>query len=259
MDRRTFVSGIIAVSALAQSPAPSASERESALRQRVEQFYTLLAAKKFRQGEALVAEDSKDYYYNGKKTDVSEFQVGAIQFGNDGRTARVTVNAKTKVLMGRAGLQTFDVAQVSDWKEENGSWVWYYNPNAVVETPFGPMRHADPQAAGGLPEQLTANRPTAESLAAQVTIDPANIVFGSSSATGTATITNNLPGGIDLALDDQASRISGLTVHLSKSHLDHGEKAEVKFEAAPGAVISNTVQVIVSPLGFELGIHLQTR
>ena len=257
MDRKIVALPVIAVSVWAQSPAPPADQREVTLRQRVEQFYTLLVEKKLRQAEALVAEDSKDYYYNGKKADVSEFKVIAVKFGDDGRSARVTVRAKTKVLMGRAGLQVLDVAQVSDWKEENGLWVWYLNPTEVLETPFGPMKRV-PAEPGASPEPLKMNRPTVESLAAQIKIDPKNIVFGPSSPTGTAIITNDLPGGIDLVLDDRAGKISGLAVHLSTSHLDHGEKAEVKFEAAPGAAISDTVRVLVNPFGFVLEVHLQT-
>ena len=258
MDRRIIFFPAIAATAWAQQSTPAAPEAEKALRERVEQFYKLMVEKKFRQAEAMVAEDSRDYYYNGKKPDLSDPRVTNIAFEEGGRIARVTVMAKTTVMMMTAGLQVFDLAQITTWKEENGLWVWFIDPNAPIQTPFGPVKLGAGNT-GSLIEQLKAKRPTAESLAAQVKIDRTNVVLGPSSPVQTATITNDLPGGVDLSLDEQVSKIKGLTVQLSTNHLNQGEKAEVRLEASADARISDTVRVLVNPLNLELDIHVQTQ
>src|ERR1700691_5106919 len=93
IDRR-FLFPVAAVTAWAQQPAPAAAEAEAALRARVEQFYQLQVDKKFRQAEALVAEESKDDYYNRSKPDIKGFSIQEIQLLDDNTRARVTLKGK---------------------------------------------------------------------------------------------------------------------------------------------------------------------
>lgn len=258
MYKKMILFPAIAATAWAQQTAPAPSEAEKALRDRVEEFYKLMVEKKYRQAEAMVAEDSRDLYYNGAKPNVSDVRISSIEFQDGGRTARVTVKAKMRVMMMGAGPQIFDLPQISTWKEENGSWVWFFDPNAPIQTPFGPMK----PGPGGDPvstlEALKAKRATPESLAAGVKIDRTQIEVEPGSAAQIATITNDLPGGVELSLEDGSTKIRGLTVKLSPSKLNSGEKAEIQFQAEEGAVISDKVKVLVRPLNLELDILVKT-
>src|SRR5580692_1418161 len=96
IDRR-FLFPVAAVTAWAQQPSPAVAEVEAALRARVEQYYQLQVDKKFRQAEAMVAEDSKDDYYNRAKQDIKSFSIQQIEFRRDNSRARVTLKAKLVV------------------------------------------------------------------------------------------------------------------------------------------------------------------
>ena len=63
MDRRLLFPAI-AATAWAQQPSQPSTE---ALRDRVQQYYQMMVDKKYRQAEAMVAMESKEDYYNGKK------------------------------------------------------------------------------------------------------------------------------------------------------------------------------------------------
>jgi len=68
------------------------SDAEKALRARAEQFYQLEVGGEFRKAEALVAEDSKDYFYKNSKPEISKFEIEKVQIDPDGIHAIVTVN-----------------------------------------------------------------------------------------------------------------------------------------------------------------------
>src|SRR5437879_6149024 len=116
MDRRLLLVPASALFAHAQS-SPEAIDAEKNLRQRVEEFYQLQQDNKFRQAEALVAEDSKDLYYNARKTEVRGFRVEKIEL-TDSSHAKVTVKAKVVMLF--AGAQIVEMASEGTWKLDNG-------------------------------------------------------------------------------------------------------------------------------------------
>lgn len=91
-----IVSVLIAVAGLA--PAQNTSifhkappEVEEKLRARVIQFYTLYLQSKFRQAEALVAEESRDIYYTMQKAPIRTFQLEQITWDDDFKNATVLV------------------------------------------------------------------------------------------------------------------------------------------------------------------------
>ena len=97
IDRR-FLLPLAAATAWAQQPSPEAAAAEAALRARVEQFFQLQVAKKYRQAEALVAEDSKDSYYEANKYNIKSFRIDKVEFLEGGTHARVTIKAKVTVM-----------------------------------------------------------------------------------------------------------------------------------------------------------------
>ena len=70
----------------------------------------------------------------------------------------------------------------------------------------------------------------------------------------TVTVTNELPGDVDLSL--QTGKVAGLTADLEKKHLAANEKTVVRLRTIsdrPGEV---DVILSVSPIGSQLRIHL---
>src|SRR5438477_1313222 len=134
---------IVAAILCAQEARPPAAEAEKALRARVDQFYTLQMQKKFRQAEAFVAEDTKDFYYNSHKSDLLGFSVTKIELLDTNTKAKVTVNAKATMMIMGAGRLPLESPAVTLWKIENGAWVWYIDQEAAKQSPFGQMRPAD--------------------------------------------------------------------------------------------------------------------
>jgi hypothetical protein len=252
IDRR-FLFPVAAVTAWAQQPSPAVAEAEAALRARVEQFYQLQVDKKFRQAEAMVAEDSKDDYYNRAKQDIKSFSIQQIEFRRDNSRARVTLKAKLVVRVALVGAQEFELPVTASWKIENGQWVWYIDKELASETPFGKMnppadtaRSAADRLPGRIDPALLMN---------QVTVDSTSVVLDASKPVQTITVSNNLPGPIDLELTNPQPE--GISIEVEKSTLKGGEKSAIRFRLTGKAQSSGVVRLVASPLNkvFEIQIH----
>ena len=93
--------------------------------------------KKFRQAEAFVAEDTKDLYFAGKKPELHGFTVQKVELLENNTKAKVTVKTKSSMMMMGVGRLPFEMPTETLWKVENGSWVWYVDSKAPLQTPFG--------------------------------------------------------------------------------------------------------------------------
>src|SRR4051812_48984270 len=122
MDRRFLFPALAATAWAQQAPQPAQAATE-ALRDRVQQYYQLMEDKKYRQAEGMVAEESKEDYYVGRKPDLKGFEVMSLDL-TDEHTAKVTVRAKIMMLMPGAGAQIFDMPSPTYWKIEQGVWCW---------------------------------------------------------------------------------------------------------------------------------------
>src|SRR4051794_20209879 len=99
IDRR-FLLPIAAVTTVwAQQQSPEAAQAEAELRARVDQFFQLQVDKKFRQAESLVADDSKDAYYDGNKYNIKGFKIDTIQLLDDNTRAKVTIKGRVTFVM----------------------------------------------------------------------------------------------------------------------------------------------------------------
>jgi hypothetical protein len=257
MDRRLLFPAVVA-SAWAQQTSPAAvepekAEAEKAVRARAEQFYQLEAGGKFRQAEAFVAEDTKDYYYDNGKPDIRKFQIDKVEF-TDATHATLTVMVTTKLKAPGFASQEFSVPTLSTWKMENGEWVWYYVQNAVIDTPFGKWQvTSGKDAAPAMPPGM----PTASSLDGMVSIDRTSVelVAGSRKAE-TVTISNQLPGVV--SVDIGADRPKGLVVAVDKKQLARGEKAVVSFSIDGDTKPSGSVRISVPPL-YNFVVQIKTK
>jgi len=253
IDRR-FLFPVAAVTAWAQQPSPAVAEAEAALRARVEQFYQLQVDKKFRQAEAMVADDSKDDYYNRAKQNINGFSIQQIEWLDNNTRARVTIKGKVTLRAALIGAQEFEMPLLTSWKLENGQWVWYVDPDLKGRTPFGKIEIAPP--AGGAkdasPSAIGINPTT---LTDQVTLDLSSVTLSASSPEQTVTVTNRLPGPITLELTKP--QLDGISVEIEKSDLKAGEKSAIRLRLTGEVKASGVVRLLASPLNkvLEIQVH----
>jgi|SRR5579871_21575 len=236
----------------AQAPAPSATkapvEVEQALRARVSEFYQFHMEGKFRQAEALVAEDSKDFFYGGQKTKYLSFEIIKIDWDDNFTHARVVTNCEQYLPIAQFADRPLKVPMVSFWKLVDGQWFWYIETRKLVDTPWGKIK---PQTADGPPSGNPFEIPKANdvfhAMLQQVKADKdmVNLKGGSSEQ---VTITNNAPGAIAISL---MGTIPGVDIKLDRMNIKAGEKAVITFRASAAAkpgivsvVVEQTYQVI---------------
>src|SRR5579863_2298736 len=197
-----FLLPVAAATAWAQQPSPAAAEAEAALRARVEQFYKLQVDKKFRQAESMVAEDSKDEYYNRAKQDIKGFSIQQVEFLDNNTRARVTTKGRVVLREPHIGAQEFEFSLLTSWKIENAEWVWYIDPEISARTPFGIIKPPAGTAQGATaPEPVRMDVAT---LMCLVTVDTSSVTLNASNPEQTVTVTNHMPGPVTLEWDKPA-------------------------------------------------------
>jgi hypothetical protein len=252
MDRIVIVFAI-ALTASAQQPSPEATAAEAALRARAQQFFELQATKKYRAAEPMVAAESQDTYYNGYKYNIRGFSIQRVEMLENNSQAKVTI--KAKVGFAAPGIPPIEVEVLipSLWKAENGQWVWYVDPTAGVQTPFGIIKPS-PDDGSPPPSIVPGVVPDASTLQRSVTIDKAAITVSRDTSPQTATIFNQLQGPVELELSSDT--IAGLTTELEKKSLLPGEKTLIRFRTTGEGKGSGTVHVVVSPIAVQFDIRV---
>jgi hypothetical protein len=255
IDRR-FLFPVAVATAWAQQPSPAVAEAEAALRAKAEQFFQLQVDKKFRQAESLVAEESKDDYYNGNKYDIKGFKIDKIEWHDGNSRAVLTIKAKIMVMIPGLGPTSFEAPSNSFWKLENGQWLWYIDKTAAAQTPFGVSRQGqDPATTASSSLNMTGKAPDLSILRASVKIDRDSVELTADGSRQTVTVSNELPGGVDLKL--RSDRIPEVTAELEKKHLEAGEKTVISLRASTGSGHAGVVSLIVSPIAAQLDIHVK--
>jgi hypothetical protein len=249
IDRR-FLFPVAAATAWAQQPSP---EAEAALRARAEQFFQFQADKKFRPAEALVADDSKDNYYNGNRFNIKSFTIQKIELLDDNTRAQVTIKTKLTLIVPTVGPVDLDSVATTLWKLENGQWVWYVEHEPVVQTPFGPVKTQVGNGAAP-PAARPGRAPDIAVLQGLVKIDRDAVALTAEAPQQTVKVSNGLPGGVDLELHDRAE---GFRSEIEKKHLEAGETTLIRITATGGSARGvGAVQVLVSPIDTELDIQV---
>lgn len=223
---------------------------EDALRARITQFYQLHVEGKFRQAEQLVAEDSKDFFYNAGKPTYYKFSISKIQYSDSFTRALATVLCNMIIpVPGFAG-KPLDVPTPSRWKLENGQWYWYIDQDQLLQTPFGKRNPASgdsaPPAGGSV---LPANMPTtlseAQSLLNGVQADKKAVRLNLEKASSDqVVIENRLQGAVKLVLN--APKVEGLEARFDQPELKSGEKTVLKFSYKPGKTPPERIAATVS-------------
>ena len=156
---------LCAAACLAQTPKPKEAPKppadvDAALRARVTEFFQYHVTGQFRKGEALVAEDSKELYYNRNKPRYLKLvSIERVDWSENFTKAMVTVMVVTpEMIPGWVGGPP-EVPIPSTWKIENGKWCWYVEPETFLRTPFGnfsfdALQKGAARAPGMVPQSL---------------------------------------------------------------------------------------------------------
>ncbi len=228
-----------------QTPAEAADQ---ALRARVTEFLQYHVEGNFRKAYDMVADDTKEEYFNTGKSRLKGFKIGDIKFTDNFTKATVTATmSKTIAVVGQE--IPVNMPSTTTWKIENGKWVWYNDVKVSSANPLdlssalGPAPAAAAATApknndkdtGGLPKDLDekAIAAAAKSILQQVSVDKKEATLATDKPSEDKVIFHNgMPGSVQLELS--APEIAGFTVKLEQSNVRAGGDVPVVFHYQPG-------------------------
>lgn len=252
---RLLILFLSAVSLSAQSTASSQvldkppQDVDDALRARIKQFYDFHVAGKYRQAEDLVAEESKDDFFSLNKPEIHAYKVGNIEYSDHFTKAKAVIVGSMPVLIAWAGGKIMDMPFASFWKIENGQWCWYYNREALRQTPFGEVK-TPPEPRGKRPTSLPVMPAISiADLQSALKIDRTHVDL-TSAKSETVRVTNTLPGPATLSIVSPQKPLAetGIQAAFDKKDLKGGETAILTLGVGPevkAAIVP--LQIVISP------------
>jgi hypothetical protein len=218
---------------------------DEALRARIAKFYQALVDGKARRAEEIVAEDSKDFFYNAGKPKFLSFEIRDISYSENFTKAKVTMVMEMYLLIPGFEGKPMKVPGPTFWKIENGQWCWYIDPDVLNTTPFGKMKDSGVPGSPGAPPDLRS-APTPETLAKLVKPDKR---IASLRATADSSdqikIHNGMQGSIRIELRPRAS-VRGLEITADRTEIPAGEDAVVSFKYVKAGFPPRTVNVDIA-------------
>jgi hypothetical protein len=252
-----FATGSFAQDAADVSNKPPA-DVDQALRARITEFYDLHVKGDFRKAEALVAEDSKDYYFNSTKVKYLSFEIQRIDYSDSFTRAKAAVLCGQYSIIPLPGLlgRPMKAAMPSTWKLVDGTWYWYMDPESLRMTPFGKMTPGPPRKS-----ESETGPPTIPAIPAAVPnfiyelvkADKASVTLKAGESEQ-VTITNGAPGAMNISL---TGTLPGVEVKLDRTILNAGEKAVLTVQAgadAKSGVLSIQVEQTNQVIPIQVGI-----
>jgi hypothetical protein len=249
---------VFATIALAQSDNPfnrPPADVDKALRARIQEFFGYHVTGDYRKAEALVAEDTKDYFYTHNKPKYISIEIGKIEYSENFTRATAIVLCEQVFLAPGFADKPVKIPTPSAWKLEDGKWMWWVDPNKIGESPFGKMKPGSDVAPSGPAPLTMATMPTStDFLFTQVKLDK-NQVELKTGVPETVTITNGAPGAMTLLV---RTPIPGIETKFDKSTLQSSEKAVLTMTAG-AAALSGSLDVQVDPIGQILPIQVSVK
>lgn len=244
----TLVLAFACLPLFAQEKPPA--EVDASLRARITQFYQAHVDGKFRAADELVAEDTKDYFFEMEKRRYLSFRQPEITYSEHFTKAKVIMVVMAERRIARMGTMTVPLPVASNWKIENGQWYWCYVAEKFVDTPFGRATILDKKELERERKLAEFKRVSPAELVNQVKVSGSAVALSSyEPASGAITVTNNLPGQV--TVDVNFPPVEGLTISVDKKTLKAGESAKVLFDSKPvnstpkGTITAN---IVVQPL-----------
>jgi hypothetical protein len=259
---RASVVGLLGcvLAGLAQNPAelfekapPSVDE---ALRARISKFYQAHVDGKFRLADEVVAEDSKDAFFEANKTRCYTFEIVKINYSESFTRATAVVTCEMDFVMPGAGKLRVKAPRVTLWKLAGGQWWWHIVPTDTYDSPFGKM-HPGPEGKASAPVNPQAG-PSLAAIMSMVKASKSEVRLSSDKpGSDEVILTSTMPGTVSLVL--QYASMPGLDIQLDRKELKTGETARVSARWAPKDKVpppSLMAQILVQPTGQVVSIRV---
>ncbi len=239
------------LAAAQQAQAPEGLEK--ALVERVKFFYQAHVDGKFRVADKVVAEDSKDAFFEAEKRRYDAFEIVKVAFEDNFSRARVLVSCDAEMQMPGFPTSKAKVPVQSLWKLENGEWFWHVAPVPAVDSPFGSMTPGQ----GGSASFISAGPRSFSDLSQLAKLDREQITFQPQQlGREEVVITHSLPGELELKLE--AVSHPALKVALDTTNLKPGAAARLSVHHHPvEKPAPREVEVLVRVLPIETVLRLR--
>jgi hypothetical protein len=239
-------------------------ELVSSLTERVSGFYRDFQEGEFRRAESFVDEESKELYYNVRKTRIMGHEIKGFTWSDDFRSVRVMVTALT--LMPMMGSKPLPQPVGSEWRLIDGEWFMHLTPpDERRSTPFGTV---NPTAAatgavgtGGLQQNGKA-APSVASLQRLISLGETEIEFPSGATeplVHVIEVTSGAPEGFRLKVEPLRTAARGLNVVMDPETIEPGGKGTltVTYDAAENRLSGRRrLDFEVSPTGQRLRVTI---
>jgi hypothetical protein len=262
--RRILLLLLVALPLHSQTPTPNLDKPpqdvDDALRARIKQFYDYHVARKYRQAEQLIADESKDDFYVLSKPEMERYRIGNVEYSDKFTKAKVVIVGAMPVLLPMAGGKIMDMPFASYWKIENGVWCWYYNKEAARHTPFGEAKVPQHSTPGSGPTTLpTLPTISIAALQSALRVDRTSIELVDGKPQ-TIKVTNTLPGPASLSVGCPIKPLveTGITAAFDKKDLKGNETAALTLSVdshTPVGVVP--LQITVSPTNQILNLTVR--
>jgi hypothetical protein len=226
---------------------------DAALRARIQEFFDLHIKGQYRKAEQLVAEDTKDFFYQRNKPTYLSCELSRIDYSENFTKANAMSVCEQYVMIPGFTDKPMKMPTPNAWKLVDGKWYWYVDQEALRITPWGKMTPGPfPTKGAAPPPPSLANIPTsADFLFNQIQLDK-DAVRLKAGESAEVTIRNGAPGLMSLSLP---AALPGVEAKLDKSTLPAGGKAVLTLRAAKGAK-SGVLNVQVEPTMHLLPIQI---
>ena len=233
--------------------ASAPADVTKALRDRVTQFFNFHMGTVNRRAIDLVAEETKDYYFSAQKMILKDFKIDSVDLSKDYTQAIVKLHA-TRPWDVQGQAVTVDTAMVTNWKVEEGKWVWYVDWKMQAPTPMGmsdflgvkaPTKdpagellfELNPDGTPKIPEDFSSIeklQAQTQKILNQSGVDKTETIltYGVAS-TDQFVFRNGLNGDVLLELGGSPEQVKGLKVSLEKANLGAQQSGIIKVTYNP--------------------------
>jgi hypothetical protein len=257
--RKFAILALFASCAAAQEPADlfnrAPKNVDDALRARIDDFYQASVKGEFRKAEALVAEDTKDFFYDHDKPRMLSFEISRIEYSDGFTHAKATILEERYVMFPGFAGKAMKIPTPSYWKIENGKWCWYVDKDKLNETPFGIMKPGPPTAGDNSPQSVLPTLPTDPSELMKLVHADKSEVSLNPGQTERVVIENGMKGPVTVSLQ---GKLEGIEAAFDHETIPAGEKAILTLKAEDGAK-SGKLTVRAMPLRNEMPIQVTVK
>ncbi len=252
---------LAAASVWAQSAAQKGPEPppgvDKALRARINEFCELHKQGKFRQAEQMVADDTKDYFYNSGKPRYVSYEIQSITYNQDFTKATAMVICEHYLPAPGFQGKTVKLLTPFNWKIEDGQWMWYVDKDAMLMTPFGKMSLVPRTGESAAPPPPGTPPPppviptTVEQFFSLIKADKTALSL-KPGAIDQVVISNGTPGLVSLEIVQQ---VPGVEAKLEGAAVPAGGKAVLTVHAGRQAT-GGVIGLRVKPIGPQISIRV---